>query len=121
MQSLAKKRDDVELTPLWVVLERVGAELCTLAAEVDRLQDVFGPALMQAAEEKPHMTADIQGLDSIAQTLAGLSDFVAALGRGGPTGSVAVLPLADRLTLSALADRLRGDAGGATDDEFELF
>lgn len=111
-----------ELTALPTVLDRVGAELETLAACVDTLQDTLGPVLLQGVQGKPQAMVQIQRLDSLAQTLASLSGFMQALGRSGVVGKpVDIGPLLDALTLSDLADRLRGHAMLDVAEDFELF
>lgn len=117
-----KAMPDVEVTPVTTVLQRIAAELGSLAAGVDQLQDSLGPMLMAAAVDNPHAMVDIQALDSIAQTLASLSGFVADIGDCdlGPK-KIAVSELADRLPLSDLADRLRGHGSGSGEDDFEMF
>ena len=124
MRCLNLEPSRSESTALPVVLDRVGAELETLAACVDTLQDTLGPLLMHAVQGKPQALVQIQRLDSLAQTLAGLSGFMQALGRAGAgVGGkpVDLAPLLDRLTLSDLADRLRGDVVLDAAEDFELF
>lgn len=122
MQCLKGQPDDLDLTPMPVVLERIGAELGRLAAQVECLQNGLGPLLLQAARHRPDAMMDIQGIDAINQTLAGLSNFVSALARSGAGQQlVAVSRLADRVLLSDLADRLSGHAPTSPADDFELF
>lgn len=118
----SKAMPDIEVTPVSIVLQRIAAELGSLAAGVDQLQDSLGPLLMAGAAENPHAMVDIQALDSIAQTLASLSGFVADIGDCdfGPR-QIPVDELAERLPLSDLADRLRGRDSGSGEDDFEMF
>ena len=122
MLCLTAKPVGVERTPLPVLLDRVGVELGSLSASVDDLQDQLGALLTRAVQEKPQAIVHVQKLDALAQTLAGLSGFMQAL---GPMTvghrPVDIEPLVDTLTLSDLADRLRGQAGADSVDDFELF
>ena len=105
-----------------ILLDRVSAELGTLAEGVDDLQDSLSPMLLRVAQEKPQALVEIQRLDSLAQTLASLSVFMQALGRSGVGGPLLDIgPLVDALTLSDLADRLRGREILDPEDDFELF
>ena len=122
MLCLTAKPVGVERTPLPVLLDRVGAELGSLSASVDDLQDHLGALLMRAAEDKPHVMVHIQKLDALSQTLASLSGFVQALGpKTLGNRPVDIEPLVDTLTLADLADRLRGQAASQSPDDFELF
>ena len=122
MLCLTAKPVGVERTPLPVLLDRVGAELGSLSASVDDLQDQLGALLTRAVQEKPQAIVHIQKLDALAQTLASLSGFMQALGpKTVGNHPVDIEPLVDTLTLSDLADRLRGQAGADAVDDFELF
>ncbi len=122
MQPVKVPMADMDAMPVATILERIGAELGNLADQVDNLQDSLGPLLMEAAKDQPHAMVDIQALDSIAQTLSNLSSFVGGMSRSGlDTHTIAILPLADRVTLADLADRLRGHGPGDGDEDFELF
>ena len=122
MLCLSAKPVGVEHTPLSVLLDRVGAELGCLSASVDDLQDQLGTLLMHAVQDKPHAIVHVQKLDALAQTLASLSGFMQALGpKTIGNRPVDLEPLVDTLTLTDLADRLRGHAGADAPDDFELF
>ncbi len=121
MQCLRGELDDHGMTSMPVLLQRIGAELGSLASQVERLQNGLGPLLLQAARHRPDVVVDLQGIDAINQTLAGLSDFVSALGRCGTGHLVALSSLVAEMPLGDLADRLSGRVPMTPADDFELF
>lgn len=122
MNCLSVEPIGSEHATLPILLDRVSVELGTLAEGVDDLQDSLSPMLLRVAQEKPQALVQIQRLDALAQTLASLAAFVQALGRSGIGGKpLDVTPLVDALTLSDLADRLRGRETLDPEEDFELF
>ena len=122
MHARPRSREAADTTALPVLLDRVGAELGRLAAGVDDLQVKLSPALAEFASESHHLSADIQRLDLLAQSLASLSTFVQGLGTSCGAGPrIDPTPLAETLPLRDLAERLCGRTAVDEAEDVELF
>ncbi len=105
-----------------LLVERVGRELDGLSLAVDELQVTLGPALAGAAEFDPDLMQQAQKLDLVAQSLQGLSHFLAAVGRLRIGREPLDLDgVAATLKLASLGARLAGRAPGAGSGDFDLF
>ena len=105
-----------------LLVERVGRELTGLSLAVDELQASLGPALASAAASDASLMQQAQKLDLVAQSLQGLSAFLAAVGRLRIGREPLDLDgVAATLTLASLGARLAGRAPGPTSGEFDLF
>ncbi len=105
-----------------VLLDRIGTELGRLAIDVDDLQVKLSPVLAEFASESHHLSADIQRLDLLAQSLTSLSAFVQGLGATCGAGApVDPTPLAEALPLRDLAERLCGRTVVDEAEDVELF
>ena len=105
-----------------LLVERVGRELTGLSVAVDELQASLGEALAGAAANDPGVMQQAQKLDLVAQSLQGLSVFLAAVGRLRIGREPLDLDgVAATLTLASLGARLAGRAPGATSGDFDLF
>ncbi|MGI3901826.1 MAG: hypothetical protein ACRYGP_11340 [Janthinobacterium lividum] len=105
-----------------ILVQRVGRELTGLSAAVEELQGALGPALAQAAADDPQLMQQAQTLDLVAQSLQGLSHFLAAVGRlriGHEP--LDIEGVAATLTLASLGERLAGRAPGSACGDFDLF
>ncbi len=105
-----------------ILVQRVGRELTGLSAAVEELQSALGPALAQAAADDPQLMQQAQTLDLVAQSLQGLSHFLAAVGRlriGHEP--LDIEGVAATLTLASLGERLAGRAPGSACGDFDLF
>lgn len=105
-----------------ILVERVGRELTGLSAAVEELQSALGPALAQAAADDPALMQQAQRLDLVAQSLQGLSHFLAAVGRlriGHEP--LDIEGVAATLTLASLGERLAGRAPGSACGDVDLF
>ncbi len=119
--SPAVDRDRGEADAVLVV-QRVGHELAGLSAAVEELQGALGPALASAAAGDPGMMRQAQGLDLVAQSLEGLSLFLAAVGRlRVGREPLDIEGVASTLKLASLGDRLAGRTPGAESGEMDLF
>ncbi len=105
-----------------LLVERVGRELTGLSLAVDELQVALGPALASAAAHDDSLMQQAQKLDLVAQSLQGLSVFLAAVGRLRIGREPLDLDgVAATLTLASLGARLAGRAPGPTSGDFDLF
>jgi hypothetical protein len=106
-----------------ILVQRVGRELTGLSIAVDELQAALGPALAEAAGTDPTLMQQAQTLDLVAQSLQGLSTFLAAVGRLRiGREPLDIEGVAATLKLASLGERLAGRApGGAPCGDFDLF
>lgn len=105
-----------------LLVERVGRELTGLSLAVDELQVALGPALASAAAHDDSLMQQAQKLDLVAQSLQGLSVFLAAVGRLRIGREPLDLDgVAATLTLASLGARLAGRAPGPTSGDVDLF
>ena len=105
-----------------LLVERVGCELTGLSSAVEELQAALGPALEAAAAHDPALMRQAQKLDLVAQSLQGLSIFLAAVGRLRiGREPLDIEGVAATLTLASLGERLAGRAPGATCGDVDLF
>lgn len=105
-----------------LLVARVGGELASLSLAVDELQAALGPTLEAAAARDPGILQQAQQLDLVAQSLQGLSVFLAAMGRR----RIGREPLdiegaAATLLLASLGARLAGRTPGQPSDDLDLF
>ncbi|BBU61602.1 hypothetical protein MSC49_15370 [Methylosinus sp. C49] len=112
--------------PLVEVLSRLAAELRNAAKETDRLHCLVDGVEWSNVEEKHELIHSAQAIDSIEQTLSGLSDFVCALAELAPGDwQVNGATAARSVKLAELAARLGDhDDDGRTDHpagELEFF
>ncbi|HEX4767015.1 MAG TPA: hypothetical protein VH414_12145 [Lichenihabitans sp.] len=122
MSARPRNRGAADATTLPVLLGRVATELGARARDVNDLQVKLGPVLAELASESHHLSADIQRLDLLAQSLASLSAFVQGLGASCGAGApVDPAPLAEALPLRDLAERLCGRAVVDEAKDLELF
>jgi hypothetical protein len=105
-----------------ILVQRVGHELTGLSAAVEELQSALGPALASAAAADPDLMQQAQTLDLVAQSLQGLSIFLAAVGRLRiGREPLDIEGVAATLTLASLGERLAGRAPGSACGDFDLF
>ncbi|WP_018264540.1 hypothetical protein [Methylosinus sp. LW4] len=112
--------------PLVEVLSRLATELRNAAKETDRLHCLVDGVEWSNIEEKHELIHSAQAIDSIEQTLSGLSDFVCALAELAPAEwQVCGGAAARSVKLAELAARLGDhDDDGRTDHpagELEFF
>jgi hypothetical protein len=113
--------------PIAEILGRVCQELDALANQLQRVQGLISPLVLQASSLEPGFLQEIQAVDHIEQKLACLSRFLSALapfmhGHWVLDTSVA----SEVVTLSELARRLRAaeydvDAAQHESGDFEMF
>ena len=111
-----------ETTTLSGLLGHVGTELAVLTRTLGEMQNGLSPLLMDAAVRHPETYCYAQQLDLVWQTLQSLAQVMTHIA-GQKVGhhvidvdaAVAGLPLAD------VAQRLRGLASDACDDDLDLF
>ena len=127
-QALSYRDDDVPSEVVRgeadavILVQRVGRELTGLSAAVEELQGALGAALAHAAAADPELMQQAQTLDLVAQSLQGLSHFLAAVGRlriGHEP--LDIEGVAATLTLASLGERLAGRAPGSACGDFDLF
>lgn len=105
-----------------LVVQRVGHELAGLSIAVEDLQSALGPALAAAAAGDPGVLRQAQELDLVAQSLEGLSLFLAAVGRlRVGREPLDIEGVAATLKLASLGDRLAGRTTGDASGEMDLF
>jgi hypothetical protein len=108
--------------PLAEVTLAVQAELNRLATLAVDIQETFGPALVQAANDHPDTLAKAQGLDLLAQHLFGVADFLQALAPHlPPDWAVDPTAASQVVRLSDLSAHLGRRPPAATSEELELF
>ena len=104
------RNDAVAPIELDALLGRVGVELSSAAATLSGLQTTLGDILVDTKPLSPEVAQDLQGLDSVEQVLTSLSALMSRLGASFATiAHTALDPMLDDITLSALAQRLRGE------------
>lgn len=97
-------------------METCAGELAWLARRCERLQDHLSPLLQRADD-----IVEAQALDLITQTLAALSDYLAALSNDVPVeAKVDPRAAAAGVTLAGLADRLLGAGETEAEDAGDL-
>ena len=115
--------------PVADLLRRVADELRNAARAVDEVYSAAddAEAAAQSAAQHLPLTQALQELDHTYQKISCLADFLNGLAQSTPTQwALDPAPAADRITLSALAERLRSpDApvmrSDLTDGDLELF
>jgi hypothetical protein len=113
--------------PIAEILGRVGQELDDLAEQLQRVQGLISPLVLQASSLEPGFLQEIQAVDHIEQKLTCLSRFLSALGPMMHGHWVLDMTEASEVvTLSELARRLRTaehliDEAQDVSGDFELF
>ncbi len=113
--------------PIAEILGRVCHELDDLASQLQRVQGLISPLVLQASSLEPGFLQEIQAVDHIEQKLACLSRFLSALGPLMHGHWVLDMTEASEVvTLSELARRLRTaehvlDEAQQESGDFEMF
>jgi hypothetical protein len=127
MKVATVEQREAAVEPIAEILGRVGQELDDLAGQLQRVQGLISPLVLQASSLEPGFLQEIQAVDHIEQKLTCLSRFLSALGPFMHGHWVLDMSEASEVvTLSELARRLR-TAEHITDEteqvsgDFELF
>jgi hypothetical protein len=108
MKAAPIDQPETALEPIAEILGRVGQELDDLSEQLQRVQGLISPLVLQASSLEPGFLQEIQAVDHIEQKLACLSRFLAALGPLMHGHWVLDMTEASEVvTLSELARRLR--------------
>jgi len=112
MSSASAPQGDqaAELEPVGVILLRASAELRELVSLSDRIQVVIGGLIEENGAEFSDELYQLQSLDCLRQTIAGIADFIEALATDVPSQwSADVKHAAQSVCLSDLRSRLSGE------------
>ncbi|OYV38077.1 MAG: hypothetical protein B7Z80_11120 [Rhodospirillales bacterium 20-64-7] len=102
-------QSDPAIISLQSIFARLGTECANLGELAERLQSVLAPALLRLADDV-ECHRNVQSLDLFAQRLAGVASILMSLqAQVPPVWSADVEAALRDVTLSELADRLRGE------------
>jgi hypothetical protein len=116
-----------ETVPIGKLLSRVARELRELASQAEGLQSALSPHIAAPGGGALGAALELQALDHMNQTLAGLAQFVGTLSAQAGDHPVDLRAASGGILLAALGARLRGDeraaaaAGGPTGGECDFF
>lgn len=127
MKVATVEQREAAVEPIAEILGRVCQELDDLAGQLQRVQGLISPLVLQTSSLEPEFLQEIQAVDHIEQKLTCLSRFLAALGPFMHGHWVLDMSEASEVvTLSELARRLRtaehiADESQHASGDFELF
>lgn len=103
-----KKSDAQERTPIPALLNVVGEELHSLAADVERLHDIVELPGVRESLRRAQCFDVLQGIDHITQNLMGLSEFLKTAATAIPENwALDARAACDGVLLASLSERLK--------------
>jgi hypothetical protein len=132
MQAEVLQLREPETLPVAGTLHRTSRELRALAAATDTIQCLVGELLLERKPTDVTSLLELQRLDHLRQSIAGIADFLDALGTAAPSHwrldamaasrAVSVLELAQRLACAPDARPAAHATSHAADlGDLELF
>lgn len=110
--------------PISQLLTRASAELRDMASVTDDLEALVGNLVLAGSFGTSNSIYDLQKLDLLRQSIAGIADFLDGICRSSHPGwTVDSNSAAETVKLAGLSERLRGAAAQEdyVADSFELF
>ncbi len=96
---------------LSLLISRVADECTRLTLQIDRIQEMAAGLVVEAHRENdPTVVREIQALDHLTQTAAGLAAILNVVAQDAPGDPLDTETLGKALTLGSLAERLIGRA-----------